>query len=228
MKIWPVKLIKVPQWLWLLSILRRWFCCCLFIVYCCSHCFWRFSLRFVLQYFVTFLVVQSFLWGRESWLLYFCCVLNVMSLLSFFGSSSQYNGLVCRMWLWHFLVLLTWFWYLSHMWAAKAQTSLSCSHTQSWEKDASLGKNLDPLVQWKAAKLCLLRSTLKYSKASKAWTHLSCFNITHLPFESLEKNSHSFRYTYVCRSRGGGGGHSVSWPPPPPPPLPPPWKSQVL
>ena len=36
---------------------------------------------FVLQYFVSFLVVQPSRWGRESWLLYVCCVLNVMSLL---------------------------------------------------------------------------------------------------------------------------------------------------
>ena len=42
---------------------------------------------FVLQYFVSFLVLQSSCRGRENWLLYFCCVLNVMSLLSFFGAS---------------------------------------------------------------------------------------------------------------------------------------------
>ena len=29
-----------PQWLRLLSVLRRWFCCCLFFVYCCSYCLW--------------------------------------------------------------------------------------------------------------------------------------------------------------------------------------------
>ena len=38
------------------------------------------GLCFALQYFVSFLVLQS-LCGRESWLFYFCCVLNVMSLL---------------------------------------------------------------------------------------------------------------------------------------------------
>ena len=36
---------------------------------------------FVLQYFVPFLVLLSSRGGRESWLLYFCCVLNVMVLL---------------------------------------------------------------------------------------------------------------------------------------------------
>ena len=33
---------------------------------------------FALQYFVSFLVLQSSRWGRESCLLYFCCVLNVL------------------------------------------------------------------------------------------------------------------------------------------------------
>ena len=28
-----------PQWLRLLSSLRRWFCCCRFNVYCCSDCY---------------------------------------------------------------------------------------------------------------------------------------------------------------------------------------------
>ena len=35
---------------------------------------------FYLQYFVPFLVLQSSRWERAGWLLYFCCVLNVMSL----------------------------------------------------------------------------------------------------------------------------------------------------
>ena len=33
---------------------------------------------FVLQYFESFLVLKSSCWRRESWLLYLCCVLNVM------------------------------------------------------------------------------------------------------------------------------------------------------
>ena len=44
---------------------------------------------------MSFLVLQSFCWGRDSLLLYFCCVLNVMSLLLFFGSSLRCHGLVC-------------------------------------------------------------------------------------------------------------------------------------
>ena len=27
-----------PQWLWLLTVLRQWFCCCWFVVDCYSHC----------------------------------------------------------------------------------------------------------------------------------------------------------------------------------------------
>ena len=43
---------------------------------------------FILQYFVLFLR-----WGRKSWLLYFCCVLNVMVLPSFSNSFSR--SVVC-------------------------------------------------------------------------------------------------------------------------------------
>ena len=51
--------------------------------------------------FVVLCALSSFaiisLGKRESWLLYFCCVLNVMSLLSFFDSSSRCHGLACSM-----------------------------------------------------------------------------------------------------------------------------------
>ena len=50
------------------------------------------GLCFVLQYVVSFLVLQPSHWGRESWLLYFCCVLKDMPLLSFFGSSWRCQG----------------------------------------------------------------------------------------------------------------------------------------
>ena len=52
----PVKCIKAPKWLWLLSVLRRWFCCCWFLVDCCSQCLWGsvFGPCFVIQYFVSF------------------------------------------------------------------------------------------------------------------------------------------------------------------------------
>ena len=53
------------------------------------------SFKLVLWYFVYFLVLQSSRWGRESWLLYFCCVLKVMTLLSFFDPYSRCQVLVC-------------------------------------------------------------------------------------------------------------------------------------
>ena len=52
---------------------------------------------YVLQYFVSILVLQSFRWGRERWFLYFCCVLDVMLLLSFFDSVSRCHWLVFSM-----------------------------------------------------------------------------------------------------------------------------------
>ena len=59
------------------------------------HCLLLLSL-FVADYLVSlsFLVCRSSRWGKESLLLDFCCVLNVISLLSFFDSSLWCHGLV--------------------------------------------------------------------------------------------------------------------------------------
>ena len=77
---------------YLLSILRRWFCCCWSVVWCASHWLWGFCvcLCFVVQYFVSFLVLQSSYRGRESWLL--CFILSNESL-------------VTANVLWHFLIV---------------------------------------------------------------------------------------------------------------------------
>ena len=67
----------------------------MFMVYCLLllPLLGKISLRslfyFVLQYIVSFLVLQSSGRERESWLLYFCCVL-----LSFFDPSSRFRELV--------------------------------------------------------------------------------------------------------------------------------------
>ena len=63
----------------------------------------------VLQYFVSFLVLQSSRCGRKSWLLNVCCALIGMSLLSCCYSSSGCHGLVCSMLFGHFLVIPTYF-----------------------------------------------------------------------------------------------------------------------
>ena len=65
---------------------------------------WGFKLDFcfVLHYFMIVLVLQSFCGGRESSLLYFRCVLNVMLLLSFFDASSWCHGFAFSMSLSHF------------------------------------------------------------------------------------------------------------------------------
>ena len=96
-----INLSPPPQKLRLLSILRwRFFCYSLF-----------FLPLFAGVYLVSlsFLVLQSSRWEKESWLHDVCCILNVMSLLSFFDSSLRWHGLVCSMWLWHFLAILTYF-----------------------------------------------------------------------------------------------------------------------
>ena len=48
-------------WLWLMYVLRRWFCCCLLLP------LWDFVivLCFVVRYFMSILILQSSRWGRE-------------------------------------------------------------------------------------------------------------------------------------------------------------------
>ena len=68
-------------------------------------------LGFVVRYFMSILVLQSSWWGRESWLLCLICLPGVSWWLR--GSSSRCHGIVCSLWLWYFLVILTYyFWYL--------------------------------------------------------------------------------------------------------------------
>ena len=64
-------------------------------------------LRFVVSYFMSILVLQSSWWGRESWLLCLICLPGVSWWLS--GSSSRCHGVVCGLWLWYFLIILTYY-----------------------------------------------------------------------------------------------------------------------
>ena len=67
-------------------------------------------LYFVVRYFVSLLVLQSSWWGKESWLLCFVCLPGGSWLLS--GSSSRCHGFVCSLWLWYFLIILTYYFYV--------------------------------------------------------------------------------------------------------------------
>ena len=49
--------------------------------------------------------LQSSWWGRESWLLCLICLPGVLWLLN--GSSSRCREIVCGLWLWYFLIILT-------------------------------------------------------------------------------------------------------------------------
>ena len=62
-------------------------------------------LCFVVRYFMSNLVLQSSWWERESWLLCLICLPSVSWWLS--GSSSRCHGVVCSLWLWYFLIILT-------------------------------------------------------------------------------------------------------------------------
>ena len=89
-----------PKWLRLLSVLRQWFCWWWSIVKCASHCLWEFCvcLCFVMYYFVSVLVMQSFERGKKRLLLCYNCLTDVLFLYMSCGFS---------LWLWYFLIILT-------------------------------------------------------------------------------------------------------------------------
>ena len=64
-------------------------------------------LCFVVRYFMSILVLQSSGWGRESWLICLICLPGVWWWLS--GSSSRCHGVDCSLWLWYFLIILTYY-----------------------------------------------------------------------------------------------------------------------
>ena len=66
-------------------------------------------LCFVVRYFMSILVLQSSWWGRESWLLCLICLPGVSWWLS--GSSLRCHGVVCGLWLWYFLIILTYYYW---------------------------------------------------------------------------------------------------------------------
>ena len=56
---------------------------------------------------MSILVLQSSWWGRESWLLSLICLPGVSWWFS--GSSSRCHRVVCSLWLWYFLIILTYY-----------------------------------------------------------------------------------------------------------------------
>ena len=61
----------------------------------------------VVPYFISILVLESSLWGRESGLVCLVCLPGVLWLLCV--SSSQCHGFACCLWRWYFLILLTYY-----------------------------------------------------------------------------------------------------------------------
>ena len=64
---------------------------------------------FIVRYFMFILVLQSSWWGKESWLFCLICLPGVLWWLS--GSSSWCHGVVCGLWLWYFLIILTYYFF---------------------------------------------------------------------------------------------------------------------
>ena len=108
----PVKCILAPTpEVWADSALRWWFVCFWSVVYCCSHSLRGFVFEppWVIKSLLKLMRLQSSCWGRGSWLLYFICLPDVLLLLVFCVFSKRCHGLVCIVWLWYFLAILSYF-----------------------------------------------------------------------------------------------------------------------
>ena len=102
------------RWLRLVSVLRRWFFCCWLFLFILLPLWESLAvLCFVVRYFMSILVLQSSWLGRESWLLCLVCLPGVSWRLC--ASSSRYHGFVCDLWLWYFLIILTYFFYYTNI-----------------------------------------------------------------------------------------------------------------
>ena len=96
----------ISQWvvrlLWLLTILRWWLIIFWFTGYCYTWCLcgYVFGCCFVVQYLDSFLVLQSYPWGRERWMFYFislnCC--EAISVMCLFHAG---------LWLWNIVIIFT-------------------------------------------------------------------------------------------------------------------------
>ena len=71
---------------------------------------------------MSILVLQSSWWGRESWLLCLICLPGVLWWLS--GSSSGCHRVVCSLWLWYFLIILTYYFGCNEQTSYRLQTRL--------------------------------------------------------------------------------------------------------
>ena len=91
-------------------------------------------LCFVVRYFMPILVLQSSWWGRESWLLCLICLPGVSWWLS--CSSSRCHRVVCGLWLWYFLIILTYyFWHQIQFYPFKRN---GISHSYQWDPSISV------------------------------------------------------------------------------------------
>ena len=104
----------------------------LLLLTCCllSLRFWEsvIVICFVVRYFISLLVLQLSWWGRESWLLCLVCLPGVSWWLS--SSSSRCHGVVCGLWLWYFLIILTCYFWWYHVWRPSRKFSTFFTKTR--------------------------------------------------------------------------------------------------
>ena len=97
---------------------------------------------FVVRYFVSILALQSSWWERQSWLLCLVCLPGVFWLLC--GSSSQCQGAVCSLWVWYFLIILTYYFFLFQNILLLNKASIN--HKVAWPLDIKHTLNYQHLL----------------------------------------------------------------------------------
>ena len=111
------------QWLRLLSVLRWWFCFCWFIVFM--------YLTLVVGVLCWSLFCYAFLYVLSSFAMIFTMKRKLIVLLKLSdggrGSSSRCRGVVCSVWLWYFLIILTYFQYKWNQWTKTMSFELNMS-----------------------------------------------------------------------------------------------------
>ena len=140
---------------------------------------------------MSILVLQSSWWGRESWLLCLICLPGVSWWLS--GSSSRCHGVVCSLWLWYFLIILTIF---------DEQLNFRSQLCGAWKKFFSTTWP-GPLIIILLNPLRSLESSIKF-RAQLSWVRKKFYNLG--PGERFRtfRSSSLFLVNVFCRYQYGG------------------------
>ena len=152
-----------------MSVLRRWFSCCRFIVWCTSHCLWESVFVFVLLC----ITISSFYFCNHLEEKDGCFVFIVLQMYCFFTCSVTLpHGAVgwSVVMIWYFLIKLTYFVYgTKNHFTNKTFTQWEQQHTlykqqhnYSLETDVIQGQRDWALVNFTYLRIALLPTVVKH------------------------------------------------------------------